>query len=215
MTRLTLQQPSVAGTPLWVARSPGFARGLTPRCRPRAEDREDMAEAETAPSLEARNEPKGLGKIPLGSLTERNKKRGILLELRGAGNLGSATDKPPAMRQQARGRLLRAGGFQRPAPAREAWRSGLPDVASGRGARPRLQRHPSSSHSDGWPPKGRVMRRCRYAHLHPLDADAPPPNPRRSRTLCIDLGTVRLGKPIAGGLVGVFFFLLIFCIEFN
>lgn len=88
-----------------------------------------MAEAETVPSLEARNEPKGLGKIPLGSLTERNKKRGILLELRGAGNLGSATDKPPAMRQQARGRLLRAGGFQRPAPAREAWRSGLPDVA--------------------------------------------------------------------------------------
>lgn len=136
-----------------------------------------MAEAETAPSLEARNEPKGLGKIPLGSLTELNKKRGILLELRGAGNLGSATDKPPAMRQQARGRLLRAGGFQRPAPAREAWRSGLPDVASRRGARPRLQRHPSSSHADGWPPKGRVMRRCRYAHLHPLDADAPPPQP--------------------------------------
>lgn len=59
------------------------------------------------------------------------------------------------------------------------------------------------------------MRRCRYAHLHPLDADAPPPNPRRSRTLCIDLGAVHLGKPIAGGLVGVFFFLLIFCIEFN
>lgn len=133
MTRLTLQQTSVAGTPLWVARSPGFARGLTPRCRPRAEDREDMAEAETAPSLEARNEPKGLGKIPLGSLTERNKKRGILLELRGAGNLGSATDKPPAMRQQARGRLLRAGGFQRPAPARRpggvGFQTWLPDVA--------------------------------------------------------------------------------------